>query len=73
MKKAQMEVLNVTQQVLRIAMVSLAASCKADASVLAQALEGAATQRTLDPMAREMLADLASGITLISAANIRKQ
>jgi len=54
-------------------MLALAAGNKANLGDIGAVLESAATNEALDPMARQMLADLASGATGLYAAGIRKQ
>lgn len=73
MKQAELDLLNIVQQVLRQLMLALAAGNKANLGDIGAVLEAAAAQGTLDPMARQMLADLAAGATGLHAAGIRKQ
>lgn len=73
MTEPNIEALNVTQQVLRALMLALAAGCDADLGKVGLALEAAAANRAIEPMARQMLADLAAGATGIHAAGMRKQ
>lgn len=73
MNKGDIEVLNIVQQVLRHFMLSLAAGAKADLGDIGRVLEAGAAIDTLDPMARQMLADLASGAIALHATGIRKQ
>lgn len=73
MKNKNLEVLNIVQQVLRHVMLALAAGNKANLGDIGSVLEAAAGMETLDPMARQMLADLAVGATGLHAAGIRKQ
>lgn len=70
--KNNLETLNVTQQVLRHLMLSLAGACQADLGKLGALLEAGASNERLDPLARQMLADLAAGATGLHAAGIRK-
>ncbi len=74
MTQAELDILNTTQQVLRLTVLSLAAACKADRAVLGHLLELASVDGSIDlsPMAREMLSDLASGVTGISSAGLGK-
>lgn len=73
MNNESLEVLNIVQQVLRQLMLAIAAGNKANLGDIGLVLEAAAAQGTLDPMARQMLADLAAGATGLHAAGIRKQ
>jgi len=73
MKSSDMEILNIVQQVLRHLMLALAAGNKSNLGDIGQVLEAAAANGALDPMARQMLADLAAGATGLHAAGIRKQ
>lgn len=68
-----MEVLNIVQQVLRHFMVSLAAGNTANLGNIGSLLEAAAMNTVLEPMARQMLADLAAGATALHVAGVRKQ
>ena len=71
--EADLNTLNITQQVLRQLMLALAASHQADLGKLGALLEAAAGNESLEPMARHMLADLASGASGLHAAGMRKQ
>jgi hypothetical protein len=73
MTQNELDILNITQQVFRHLMLALAAGSKADLGVIGSVLESSASNEALDPMARQMLADLAAGATGIHAAGIRKQ
>ncbi len=73
MKDSDIEVLNIVQQVLRHMLLALAAGNKANLGDIGAVLEAAATNGAIDPMARQMLADLAAGATGLHAAGIRKQ
>ncbi len=73
MNGGDLETLNVVQVVLRHLMVSLVAASKADMAQLGEMLEIAATNDAIDPIARSMLADLASGATGLGALEVRKQ
>lgn len=73
MKNSEKELLNIVQQVLRNLMLALAAGNKADLGDIGAVLEASAANRALDPMARQMLADLAAGATGLHAAGLRKQ
>ena len=64
----KLETLNVVQQVLRGVVVSLAATQRVDPFELSTLLAGASQQPHLDPMAQQMLADLAQGLAVISKA-----
>lgn len=70
--KNHLETLNVTQQVLRHLMLSLAGACQADLCKLGTLLEAGASNGNLDPMASQMLADLAAGATWLHAAGMLK-
>lgn len=71
MKNEQLEVLNITQQVLRNLMLALAAANKANLGDLGTVLEAAAANEALDPMARSMLTDLAAGASGLHGAGIK--
>jgi hypothetical protein len=59
--------LDTVQQVLRGMTVSIAAAGRMDMAELATLLQGFATSpATLDPLARRMLLDLASGLDLLA-------
>ena len=73
MNKGDIEVLNIVQQVLRHFMLSLAAGSKANLGDVGAVLEAGAAVDTLDPMARQMLADLAAGVITLHNAGVRKQ
>lgn len=73
MTQSELDILNITQQVLRQLMLALAAGSKADLEAIGTVLESAASNEALDPMARHMLADLAAGATGLHAAGLRKQ
>lgn len=73
MTEESIQVLNITQQVLRGMLISLAAGNKSNLGDIGNALEAFAANDALDPMAKQMLADLASGATGLYSAGIRKQ
>ena len=73
MTESEIEMINIIQQVLRALTVTLAASQQADLGKLGAALESAAGHQALEPMARQMLADLAGGLLLLDSAGKRKQ
>lgn len=73
MTQPELDILNITQQVLRHLMLALAASNQADLGKIGAVLESAAANQSLEPMAQQMLADLAAGATGLHAAGIRKQ
>ena len=73
MTQPELDILNITQQVLRHLMLALAASNQADLGKIGAVLESAAANQSLEPMAQRMLADLAAGATGLHAAGIRKQ
>ena len=73
MNKGDIEVLNIVQQVLRQFMLSLAAGNKANLGDIGNVLEASAAIETLEPMARQMLSDLAAGAIAFHNAGIRKQ
>ena len=73
MNQAELDILNITQQVLRNLTIALAAVNASDLGKLGMSLEAAAANQTLDPMAQQMLADLAAGVTGLHAAGLRKQ
>lgn len=72
MDNQSLETLNAVQQVLRALMLALAGSCKANLGDLGAVLEAAALNDKLEPVARQMIADLAAGATATHAAGIRK-
>ena len=73
MKKDQLEVLNVMQQVLRHVLISIAATDPTKTEVLANALSAAATNVRIEPQSRVMLLDLADGMNMISSAGHPRQ
>ena len=73
MNKDHLEVLTIVQQVLRHVVAALAATDKERLGEIGGMLELAASNRALEPMARQMLADLASGITALSDIGGLKQ
>jgi hypothetical protein len=73
MTQSELDILNITQQVLRHLMLALAAANKSDLGIIGEVLESAATNTNLDPMACQMLADLAAGATGLHVAGIKKQ
>lgn len=73
MNQSELDILNITQQVLRHLMLAIAAGTKADFGDIGAVLEAAAVNDALDPMARTMLADLAAGATGLHAAGLQKQ
>lgn len=72
-EQTKLETLNTVQQVLRNFMIALAASSNTDLEKLGNLLTSSASNEALDPTAREMLADLASGATFFSANGATKQ
>ena len=73
MNKSEIETLNIVQQVLKGLMLTLAAENKADRGKIGSLLEAYASNEGLDPMARAMILDLASGVIAMHAAGARKQ
>ena len=73
MKKDQMEVLNVIQQVLRHVLISVAATDPTKTAALGAMLSAAATNSQIEPQSRLMLLDLAEGMNVISAAGKTRQ
>lgn len=73
MTQSELDILNITQEVLRHLMLALAAGSLADLGKIGAVLEAAASNEALDPMSQTMLADLAAGATGLFAAGIRKQ
>ena len=67
MNQAELDILNITQEVLRHLMLALAAASGADLGKLSHGLEAAATNEALEAMARQMLADLALGAGIIGS------
>lgn len=70
--KNHLETLNITQQVLRHLMLSIAGACQANLGNLGVLLEAGASNERLDPLARQMLAGLAAGAIGLHATGIRK-
>lgn len=68
MKQEQLETLRITQQVLKYLTLAIAAGGAIKLGPIGEILEGAAAESTLDPMAREMLADLARGLIGVHVA-----
>ncbi|UXY13841.1 hypothetical protein N8I74_10955 [Chitiniphilus purpureus] len=73
MNNDSLEVLNIVQQVLRQFMLAVAAGNQSNLGDIGDVLEAAAARESLDPMARRMLADLASGAHGLHAAGIAKK
>ena len=73
MEQTDLDILNITQEVLRHLMLALAAGSQADLGKIGAVLEAAAGNDALNPMSQAMLADLAAGATGLFAAGIRKQ
>ncbi len=73
MNKESMEVLNIVQQVLRHLLISLAAGNKTNLGNIGALLEVSATNTALEPMARQMLADLAAGAVALHLTGTPKQ
>jgi hypothetical protein len=73
MKESDIEALSIVQEVLHSMLPTLAASSTADLGDIGSALEFTAANGTINPMAGQMLTDLASGATGLHAAGIRKQ
>lgn len=71
--KDKAEVLQITQEVLRGLMISLAGASKADMNVLSELLIEAAKASNLAPHSRIMLEDLAQGPALIAKANAKSR
>ncbi len=68
MTREQADILNVVQQVLRTTLVALCAAAKAEPEKLGALLESGAANAALDPVAQNMLSDLAVGLALIAKA-----
>lgn len=66
--KEKAEILNITQEVFRGLMISLAGASKADMNKLSELLISAAHAENLEPQSRLMLEDLAKGPALIAKA-----
>lgn len=64
----KLETLNIVQQVLRGVVVSLAVSQRIDMPRCASSLQAFAAGKDLDPMAVQMLLDLAQGLDMIGKA-----
>ncbi len=73
MKKDQMEVLNVIQQVLRHVLVSVSATDPTKTEVLATMLSAAATSPKIEPQSRLMLLDLAEGLNVVASLGKTRQ
>ena len=68
MKAAGLEALNVMQQVLRLYTISLIGSATVDISKLAALLQSSAAAPNLEPQARAILNDLATGLDVMTRA-----
>lgn len=66
MTKEQLEVLHITQQVLRSMLVSLGALNATAMPTVALALRAASVHEDLLPTSRQMLGDLATGIEMLT-------
>ena len=73
MKKEQLEVLNVMQQVLRHVLISVAATDPTKTEVLATMLSAAATSPKIEAQSRLMLLDLAEGLNVIASIGKTRQ
>jgi hypothetical protein len=73
MNQEQIDVLNVTQQALRGVVLGLLAMQPGRAAEVSEALQAAASQRGIEPMAQRMLADLAEGVGALAAASVPRQ
>ncbi|MDG2617730.1 hypothetical protein P7L53_15930 [Thermoleptolyngbya sichuanensis XZ-Cy5] len=73
MNEQQLEHLVITQQVLRSVVIALGGASKVDMATLASLLTSAACQPNLHPMAQQMLADLATGTSMLGKAGLRPQ
>lgn len=73
MKEENLEVINIVQQALRQLMIGIAYSTDADFERLGNFLIGASTLESIDPIARNMLNDLAAGATMIASGKSAQQ
>jgi hypothetical protein len=73
MTNEQLQTLNITQQVLRHVLVAVAAAHPGQTAVLATTLAAASGNRSLDPLAQQMLGDLAEGLGMLASASHQKQ
>lgn len=73
MKKEQIEVLNIVQQVLKSVLVSITATDPTKTEVLSTTLAAAAANPRLEPMSRQMLHDLSEGMTVLSSLGKTRQ
>jgi hypothetical protein len=73
MKKDQLEVLNLVQEVLRGVVISTMAVNPEALPRVAQGLRATASRPGASPMAAKMLEDLATGLEMIESARSRKQ
>lgn len=64
----KLETLNVVQQVLKGVVLSLAAAQRVDPSELSTLLTDASRLPNFDPLAQQMLVDLAQGLAVIAKA-----
>lgn len=68
MTKDQQQLLNITQQVLRSALIAIAAASKANLSEASTLMAASAKHPQIDPIAREMLQDLSVGFGMLGGA-----
>ena len=72
MNAEQMAVLNAVHQVNKHVLIALIAELKADPSRISAVLTAAAANSQLEPTARAMLEDMATGLGVIGGARVRK-
>ena len=74
MNQEQIDVINITQEVMRSVVLSLLALNPDAMPTVAKGLLGSAQNPQLSPMARQMLEDLAAGVEMLaSVAQSRRQ
>lgn len=73
MTDEQIEVLNITQQVLKNVLLCLAAANPGQTAALSTMLAAAAANPILEPMSRTMLTELSQGMGVISSLGQTKQ
>lgn len=73
MTDEQMQVLTITQQVLKAVTTTLLAMNPAEIPRIARALQAFAGAPGIEPMAKEMIANIAQGVAVLAAARAPKQ
>lgn len=73
MNQEQIDVLNITQQTLRGVVMGLLAMQPGRAAAVSEALQAFAEHPGIEPMAKRMLIDLATGVGAVASASEPRQ